>query len=755
MKSRSISSVGRGAAGVVLLVVGSAAAADAVGEVTATDVVAVEEAPGDEATGCAAIKDARDGDETSGATEAGGAAAGKATAGGAAAGVEAIPSDGVGGTDAADNEVAGGEVADDELDDDEPAAGGGGVDDAATAGGGITGNTTGGDTRVGVVALSVASVAFAAAGFAMPRDVPAGAVLMGDTVAGADAVFEARAGREGFPGLLAFGAGGVGLGGCGGSLARRSFSGSMRSSSGASPLGAAAGAAVGGTLERSPAGGSLGASASRGASTGKSGRGSGNGSASGRDLESIISGCDLRQDHDPATRRAASQRAGSQIETSPSSNRDPDRNSAVPDRDAAAVLRHILRWPREINSPAMNLPEPLEHESFPDSAYAQELRRGFPDLRFAPDLEEIFQAFHLERSRARVRFFQLALGLLAIAAAVNLTVLDAVPFRQVAFGWPGVVIPACLALALASWSRFYSRVYLPAARLLLPVIAAVSAVGIADQRIAGHPDLFYFLTSFSIAVFFLGGQLFREALLVDIFMVGALGVALAYAGWPIADAIYYLTVLVITSAVGAFVYQGVERQLRASFLERGLLSEMVARDGLTGLRNRGAFDDDYARLWQQATRDRRSLALLLLDVDHFKAYNDLYGHQAGDKALRLVAQVVQRFARRPLDIAARYGGEEFLLALYDLGAENVREIAEELRESVQALEIEHDDSPASVVTASIGVSIVSPRPGRSPEGAVQLADEALYAAKRGGRNGIRVVDCYEVNYSTGAFRRSA
>jgi diguanylate cyclase (GGDEF)-like protein len=403
----------------------------------------------------------------------------------------------------------------------------------------------------------------------------------------------------------------------------------------------------------------------------------------------------------------------------------------------------------------MNLPEPLEHESFPDSAYAQELRRGFPDLRFAPDLEEIFQAFHLERSRARVRFFQLALGLLAIAAAVNLTVLDAVPFRQVAFGWPGVVIPACLALALASWSRFYSRVYLPAARLLLPVIAAVSAVGIADQRIAGHPDLFYFLTSFSIAVFFLGGQLFREALLVDIFMVGALGVALAYAGWPIADAIYYLTVLVITSAVGAFVYQGVERQLRASFLERGLLSEMVARDGLTGLRNRGAFDDDYARLWQQATRDRRPLALLLLDVDHFKAYNDLYGHQAGDKALRLVAQVVQRFARRPLDIAARYGGEEFLLALYDLGAENVREIAEELRESVQALEIEHDDSPASVVTASIGVSIVSPRPGRSPEGAVQLADEALYAAKRGGRNGIRVVDCYEVNYSTGAFRRSA
>ncbi len=403
----------------------------------------------------------------------------------------------------------------------------------------------------------------------------------------------------------------------------------------------------------------------------------------------------------------------------------------------------------------MHLPEPLEHESFPDSAYAKELHRGFPDLRFSPDLERNFQAFHLKHARARVRFFQLALGLLAITTAVKLTVLDAVPLRQVALGWLGLVISACLGLALTSWSRFYERLYLPTARVLLPLVAAAAAFGIADLRIGGHPDPFCFLTTFSIAIFFLGGQRFREALLINIFMVGALGIALAHAGWPAADVVYYATLLVITGAVGGFVYQGIERQLRTSFLERGLLSEMVARDGLTGLKNRGAFDDHYGRLWQQAMRERRSLALLLIDVDHFKAYNDRYGHQAGDEALRRVAQAVQRFARRPLDIAARYGGEEFLLALYDLGAEHVREIAEQLRESIQALAIQHGDSSAGVVTASVGVSIVSPRAGRSAEGAVQLADEALYAAKRGGRNGIRLVDCYGVNYSTGAFRRSA
>ena len=403
----------------------------------------------------------------------------------------------------------------------------------------------------------------------------------------------------------------------------------------------------------------------------------------------------------------------------------------------------------------MHLPEPLEHHAFPDSAYAQELRRGFRDLRFTPDLERIFQAFQLKRARKRVRFLQLALGLLAIAAAVDLTVLDAVPLNEVALGWLGIVIPACLTLALTSWSRLYARLYLPAARLLLPVIAAVSAIGIADRHVGGQPELFYFLTSLSMAIFFLGGLLFREALLTNLFMVGTLGLALGHAGWPAAVILYSLTVLIITTAGGAFVYQGVERQLRTSFLERGLLGEMVARDGLTGLKNRGAFDDDYARLWQQAMRERRPLALLLIDVDHFKPYNDRYGHQAGDGALRRVAQVVQRFARRPLDIAARYGGEEFLLTLYDLDAGHVREIAEELRESIQGLDIQHDDSLTGVVTASVGVAIVSPGPDCSPEGAVQIADEALYAAKRGGRNGIRLVDCCGVSYSTGAFRRSA
>src|SRR5882757_7988022 len=404
----------------------------------------------------------------------------------------------------------------------------------------------------------------------------------------------------------------------------------------------------------------------------------------------------------------------------------------------------------------MQIPALLSLEQFPDSPYASELRRDFPDLRFSPALEGDFQAFHLDRMRSRVRFFQLAICLLCAAVAVHLVFLDGVPVREVLLGWVGLAIPASLLLVWASWSRFYERLYLPAARIALPLFGIVSAIGVAGHVLDGHRDPFYFLTSYSIALFFLGGQLFRESLMANALLIVAHGTALAYVGEPVESVVYYVCVLTITAAVGAFVYCGVERQLRTSFLERGLMGEMVARDGLTGLKNRGAFDDHFPRMWQQALRDRRSLALLLIDVDHFKAYNDRYGHQAGDEALRRVAQVVQGFARRPLDIAARYGGEEFVLGLFDLSADNVREMTDQLRKSIHALSIRHEDSPTAMyVTASIGVAIVGPRIGRSPEGAVQVADEALYSAKRSGRNCVNVVDCDQVLFSTGTFRRSA
>ena len=181
----------------------------------------------------------------------------------------------------------------------------------------------------------------------------------------------------------------------------------------------------------------------------------------------------------------------------------------------------------------MQMHAALDLENLPDSPYASELRRDFPDLRFSPELEKEFQTFHLERVRARVRFFQLAICALAIAEALHLVVMDGVPINDVLFGWLGVVVPACLFLVWASWSSYYERIYLPLARIVVPVFAIASAVGVASRTVGSHPDPFYFLTTYSIALFFLGGQLFREALFATAAMIIAFGATLAATGQDI------------------------------------------------------------------------------------------------------------------------------------------------------------------------------------------------------------------------------
>src|ERR1700744_4069807 len=167
----------------------------------------------------------------------------------------------------------------------------------------------------------------------------------------------------------------------------------------------------------------------------------------------------------------------------------------------------------------MQMHAALDLEHFPDSPYATELRRNFPDLRFSAELEQDFQAFHLDRVRARVRFFQLAICALAITAAVHLVFIDGMPTKDVVFGWLGIVVPTCLFLVWASWSDYYARIYLPVARMAVPIFAIASAIGVANRTIDGHPDLFYFLPTYSIALFFIGGQMFREAVLAGMAMV--------------------------------------------------------------------------------------------------------------------------------------------------------------------------------------------------------------------------------------------
>lgn len=169
------------------------------------------------------------------------------------------------------------------------------------------------------------------------------------------------------------------------------------------------------------------------------------------------------------------------------------------------------------------------------------------------------------------------------------------------------------------------------------------------------------------------------------------------------------------------------------------LQELARKDGLTGLANRRSFDEFLDQAWRQTLREGSEMALLLIDVDHFKQFNDTHGHQAGDDCLRMVAAVVGDFARRPLDRACRYGGEEFALIMGGAGSNGAVGVAEEIRSAVFDLGIPHEVSLARSLTVSIGVATAMARVGgsvRMPETLLQAADHALYKAKAGGRNRV-------------------
>ena len=166
------------------------------------------------------------------------------------------------------------------------------------------------------------------------------------------------------------------------------------------------------------------------------------------------------------------------------------------------------------------------------------------------------------------------------------------------------------------------------------------------------------------------------------------------------------------------------------------LEALAATDALTGIPNRRSFDLFLGREWRRAQREEMSLGLLLLDVDHFKSFNDRYGHPAGDACLARVAAAIVTAMGRAGDIVARYGGEEFAAILPGTELEGALYVAEHIRLAVAALDIHHLDSPCGKVTISVGAAVVIPRPSLAPEALVNSADNALYAAKRAGRNQV-------------------
>ena len=168
----------------------------------------------------------------------------------------------------------------------------------------------------------------------------------------------------------------------------------------------------------------------------------------------------------------------------------------------------------------------------------------------------------------------------------------------------------------------------------------------------------------------------------------------------------------------------------------GVLADLARHDSMTGLVNRRCLDERSALEWRRSDREQRPISVLMIDVDHFKSFNDRYGHLAGDECLRQVARALQTVCRRPGDVAARYGGEEFALLLPNTDSYGAVEMALRLRTAIRTLAIPHSGSPHGIVSVSIGVASVPTADASGAEALFAAADRALYRAKASGRDAI-------------------
>ena len=177
-------------------------------------------------------------------------------------------------------------------------------------------------------------------------------------------------------------------------------------------------------------------------------------------------------------------------------------------------------------------------------------------------------------------------------------------------------------------------------------------------------------------------------------------------------------------------------------LQADKLRSLATIDGLTGVANRREFDSALTQQWVLHLRTGGSLALIMIDVDHFKRYNDTYGHQAGDACLIAIGSTLKSTLRRPMDLVARYGGEEFGCILPHTDLEGARHKALELERAIRSLGILHQSSDvALVVTASVGVAAMVPTTISNPDDLIADADRMLYAAKSAGRGRVWSLGC--------------
>ena len=373
------------------------------------------------------------------------------------------------------------------------------------------------------------------------------------------------------------------------------------------------------------------------------------------------------------------------------------------------------------------------------SPYRTAFEKGYGWLKFDGPIEGEFQAFYTEGHLVRVRLAAyLVIVLFAAFVAIDILTLPAEVSYWTARIRLGLIIPAFVGLLYVTYRptlRGYvgRAVYAAAVVGGLGTTAVIGAAYRLGTQIPYEGILLVALFIYLIACL----QWWRALIANMLTLVAFIAMELLYQRDPQAR-LYQIIFMCAANAVGAYGGYFLEHSARTMFLINNLLNELAELDGLTGLSNRRTLNIHLDRIWRQALRDKQAVAIAMIDIDHFKKYNDRYGHAQGDAALRAVADVIAHHARRPLDITARYGGEEFAVVWFHPSAAELPRMAEVMTHAVAALGMAHADSEFGKVTISVGVALVTPVAGQSSADLLKAADAALYEAKHQGRNRVVV-----------------
>lgn len=371
-------------------------------------------------------------------------------------------------------------------------------------------------------------------------------------------------------------------------------------------------------------------------------------------------------------------------------------------------------------------------------------------LRFEPQQEKLFQAYYrINYIGYRRAVLFVALLVIAIISPFDFYVFEGVVSDLITIRY-GVGLFVIAVAAVLTFSPLFERIQ---QSLISVVVIFFGFILTAMLSIAPEKTISLYQPGYLMAIFFVGAmarQSFLRALIATVLIILSDNVLLLFIrpqSWEVIA--NYNIYLFDTALMALFTNYVMERAIRNEFAtiyhiqnERDILSEsnhalqhLACTDGLTGLFNRRHMEEVFEKEWSRASRDKTPLSVLMVDVDHFKYYNDRYGHLQGDECLKIVANCLANTFRRGADVVARYGGEEFVVLLPGIDRSESLLLAQNLCQELLALEIPHEASlTTDFVSLSAGVASLVPTNDVHYATLIKQADNALYRCKENGRN---------------------